>query len=109
MIDIQKVKIGDKVFSLVKETIYDPSDFYYGIYLPVGVKSFCIAKKENYINGMWVLSKCGDYYHPDNLYYTKDEALNELHKKLKKDWKTYNCDKMLKKLSKISRKIKKLK
>lgn len=109
MIDIQKIKIGERVFCLVNETIYDPSDFYYGIYLPMGLKSFCVAKKDISANGTWVLSRCGKYYHPDNLYYTKEEALNGLHKELKEDWKTYNCDKMLKKLLKISKKIKKLK
>ena len=107
MIDIQKTKIGDKVFALNFETIYEPDDEWYGIYLPVGVKSFYIAKQEIYCNGEFVLSKCGDYYHPDNLYYTKEEALEALHKNLKKEWEEYKCDEMIKKLLRIRRKIKK--
>lgn len=109
MIDIQKIKIGERVFCLVNETIYKPDDDYYGIYLPVGVKSFCVAKKDIYTNGTWVLSKCGDYYHPDNLFYTKYEALESLHKKLKEEWKEYKCDEMIKKLLKVQEVVKRIK
>lgn len=109
MIDLQKIKIGERVFCLTYETIYEPDDDYYGIYLPVGVKSFCVAKKDIYVNGTWVLSRCGDYYHPDNLYYTKDEALTELHKKLKEDWAEYKCNKIIKKLLKVQKIVKRIK
>jgi len=101
MIDLSKVKPHDKLYYLRFESIYEPDDDYYGIYLPIGVKSFCVAKKDICTAGTWVLSRCGDYYHPDNLFYTKDEALVELHKKLKEDWDEYKCDKMIEKLLKV--------
>lgn len=109
MIDIQKVEIGDRVFTLRSEAIYDQDDTWYSIYLPVGVKSFCVAKKDIGICSLCVLSKCGKYYHPENLFYTKEEALKELHKRLKKEWEEYKCDEMIKKLLRIRRKIKRLK
>ena len=109
MIDIQKIKIGERVFCLVHETIYEPDDEYYGIYLSIGIKSFCVAKKDIYTAGTLVLSRCGYYYHPDNLFYTKYEALAELHKQLKEDWSEYKCNEIIKKLLKIKKIVKRIK
>lgn len=109
MIDVSKVKQRDKLYCLRFERIYDADDDYSGIYLPVGIKSFCVAKKDICTAGTWVLSRCGDYYHPDNLFYTKDEALAELHKKLKEDWQYFKCDEIIKKLLKVEEIISRLK
>ena len=109
MINIQKINIGDKVFGFRFETIYEPYDEFYSIYLPVGIKSFYVGKKEIYCDGQFILSKCGDYYHPDNLYYTKEEALEALHKKLKEEWQEYKCDEMIKKLLKVREIVRRVK
>ena len=109
MIDITKIKLGDKLYTFKYIDVYSVDDEYGSISLPIGVKEFfvkdivlgCVINYATSITGNSVTER--------GLFYTEEEAVSSFKKRLLELWKDYECEKIIKKLLDVKKIVNKLK
>jgi len=109
MVDLEKVKEGDKLYTFRWLAIYQPDDGEYDIQFPVGVKSFYVKEVVGGFLCNFVITRLGKRLIDAELFYTKEEALNGLKRALLSGWKNYKGDKMIKDLLMVQQIVKRLK